>query len=401
MHTSDVVVVDAGPTGLMLANELALAGAEVSVLERRPGEPKITRVFAVHARTLELFDARGLAEDVLRRGIPELMVPQSGTEQVLQAHTEGLGVETQRGVVVVGVERDEDGVTIALADGQTLRAGYLVGCDGAHSAVRKSLGVDFVGEQYQNAYPVGRRAPLASARPADLRPGQCAECGDRKPFGDNLFRALTWDRSREQAPLDEPVTLDEMRNAFGRIAGEDLGMSDMRWSSRFLSERRRAGHYRVGRLFLASDAAHVHSPLGGQGMNTGIGDAMNLGWKLGAAARGAAPPGLLDSYEQECHPVGEQVLAFTDAFNRLVFDHNLARKALQQLIVRAIKDFGVAGDCWPNESAGSASTTVGTPAMNIAWWVAECRMWTAQAPGSTNCCAVRGLCLLQRLIWTA
>ena len=114
--------------------------------------------------------------------------------------------------------------------------------------------------------------------------------------------AIGWDRLREQAPLSEPVTLEEIRDSFGRIAGHDFGMTEMRWSSRFLSERRQARHYRKGRVFLAGDAAHVHSPLGGQGMNTGIGDAMNLGWKLGAAVAGSAPPWLLDSYETDRLP---------------------------------------------------------------------------------------------------
>ena len=164
------------------------------------------------------------------------------------------------------------------------------------------------------------------------------------PFGDGWFRAIAWDRLREQAPLSEPVTVDEMRDAFGRIAGEDFGMSDMRWSSRFLSERRQARHYRAGRVFLAGDAAHVHSPLGGQGMNTGIGDAMNLGWKLAATVRGSAPPWLLDSYERERHPVGASVLKLTDAFNQLVLGRSAMRRALRRVVIRSIFGFRAAGE---------------------------------------------------------
>jgi FAD binding domain len=141
-------------------------------------------------------------------------------------------------------------------------------------------------------------------------------------------------------PLDEPVTPAEMRDAFVRIVGEELGMCDQRWSSRFLSERRQARRYQVGRVFLAGDAAHVHSTLGGQGMNTGIQDAINLGWKLVAAVRGSAPPWLLDSYQTERHHVGAQVLRLTDGFNQLVLGRSAVRRAAQRGVVQAIFRFG-------------------------------------------------------------
>jgi len=156
------------------------------------------------------------------------------------------------------------------------------------------------------------------------------------PFGDGWFRAIAWDRLREQAPLREPVTLQEIRDSFHRIAGHDYGMTEMRWSSRFLSERRQARHYRRGRVFLAGDAAHVHSPLGGQGMNTGIGDAMNLGWKLAAAVRGSAPPWLLDSYQAERHPVGAGVLRLTDTFNQLVLSNSTPRRLLRSAVLGTV-----------------------------------------------------------------
>jgi hypothetical protein len=159
------------------------------------------------------------------------------------------------------------------------------------------------------------------------------------PFGDGWFRAIAWDRLREQVPLEVPLPVEEMRDAFGRIAGTDFGMCEQRWSSRFLSERRQARRYRVGRVFLAGDAAHVHSPLGGQGMNTGIQDAMNLGWKLAAAIHGRAPSWLLGSYEQERHRVGAQVLALTDGFNRLVLGRSALRRAAQTRVVRLLLHF--------------------------------------------------------------
>jgi hypothetical protein len=160
------------------------------------------------------------------------------------------------------------------------------------------------------------------------------------PFGGGWFRAIAWDRGRERVPLDVPLPMDEMRAAFERIAGTDFGMCEQRWSSRFLSERRQAREYRVGRVFLAGDAAHVHSPLGGQGMNTGMQDAMNLGWKLAAAVRDRAPSGLLDTYHVERHRVGAQVLAMTDGFNRLVDGSSAIRRAMQARVVRLLLWFG-------------------------------------------------------------
>jgi 2-polyprenyl-6-methoxyphenol hydroxylase-like FAD-dependent oxidoreductase len=359
MTDSDVIVVGAGPTGLMLACELAMRGIAVRLLERRAETPNITRAFAVHARTLELLDSRGMAEELLLRGVPIyevapapgavldltkldsrypmlLIAPQSATERVLEARAVQLGAQFSWGVEVVGLTQDADGVTVDLGDGTTLRTKFVVGCDGAHSAVRRLVGVDFVGSQYET------HILLADVKmPNPPEEGLFARTSAEGivlvvPFGDGWFRAIAWDRMREQAPLDEPVTEAEIRSAFARIAGEDFGMAEMRWSSRFLSERRQARRYRVDRVFLAGDAAHVHSPLGGQGMNTGIGDAMNLGWKLAEAVRGTAPAGLLDSYQAERHPVGTRVLRLTDAFNKLVLGTSALRRAFRRVAVTAI-----------------------------------------------------------------
>ncbi len=363
MDAADVIVVGAGPTGLTLACELAMRGVDVLLIDQRSGIPNITRAFAVHARTLELLDARGLADELLAGGLPVdrlapvpgaaldlrelrsrypmvLMAPQSLTERVLSARAAQLGVQIRYGAEVVGMSQGDRGVTVRLADGTELSADYIVGCDGAHSAVRELSGIDFTGKQYAT------HILLADVRLADPpADGLSAHnSGDGVvllvPFGDGWFRAIAWDRTREHVPLTEPVTLPEMRSAFLRIAKTDFGMAQMRWSSRFLSERRQAGRYRVDRVFIAGDAAHVHSPLGGQGMNTGIQDAMNLGWKLAAAVGGSAPDWLLDTYQTERHRVGANVLKLTDAFNQLVLGRSLVRRAIRRVAITALLRFG-------------------------------------------------------------
>jgi 2-polyprenyl-6-methoxyphenol hydroxylase-like FAD-dependent oxidoreductase len=265
-----------------------------------------------------------------------LVVPQSGTEQVLAARVDALGVPVVRGAQVVGLISDDDGVKVRDAAGTEIRTKFVVGCDGAHSSVRRLVGIDFTGKQYETHILLAD-VHLTRA-PDDTLTGVTNERGAALliPFGDGWFRAIAWDRLREQAPLKEPVTQEEIRDSFDRIAGEDYGMADMRWSSRFLSERKQAQRYRDGRVFIAGDAAHVHSPLGGQGMNTGLADAMNLGWKLAAAIRGTAPGWLLDSYESERLPVGAQVLRLTDAFNQLVLGRTKAQRLVQTVAIGTI-----------------------------------------------------------------
>ncbi len=360
----EVIVVGAGPTGLMLASELAMRGVAVRLLEERRDIPNITRAFGVHARTLELLDARGLADEIVQRGLPVtrvapapgavldleqipsrypmvLMAPQSLTERVLTGRAGEMGVNIRYGAEVVGLEQDRDGVSVRLADGTSERARYVVGCDGARSTVRRLLRIEFAGKQYQTHILLAdvqlSHPPTNGLSAATSRDGVVLLV----PFGDGWFRAIAWDRTREQVPLSEPVTLDEIRDAFLRIGHTDFGMGEMRWSSRFLSERRQAERYRVGRCFIAGDAAHVHSPLGAQGMNTGIQDAMNLGWKLAAAVRGTAPDWLLDSYQTERHAVGADVLKLTDAFNQLVLGRSLLRRALRRVVITVLLNVGL------------------------------------------------------------
>jgi 2-polyprenyl-6-methoxyphenol hydroxylase-like FAD-dependent oxidoreductase len=370
MTETDVLVVGAGPTGLMLACELALAGVRVRVLERRVEEPNITRAFGVHARTLELLDARGLADDLLARGasvegvapvpgraleLPALVhtrfpmiliVAQSGTEKLLAERAKQLGVEVVTGAKLMGLRQSESNgepgveLDVEQAGGtRTERARFAVGCDGAHSTVRQLLGVDFVGAQYQTHIMLadvrfGAEVPngLFGRNNAD---GAVANI----PYGDGSHRVVVWDRRRETVPLDQPVTGAEIRDALRRIGGNDYEMGEPSWTSRFLSERRQARTYRVGHVFLAGDAAHVHSPLGAQGMNTGIQDAFNLGWKLAAVLHGWGPAWLLDSYQRERHPVGRSVLALTDLFNRLVLGRSRLGRELRNLAIRTVLRF--------------------------------------------------------------
>src|SRR5690348_13453350 len=363
MENADVLVVGAGPTGLMLACELATAGVHVRLLERRAEQSNLTRAFAVHARTLELLDARGLADDLVPRGVPVrsiapvpgltvnldelptrypmiLITPQSGTEHLLEERAKALGVEIVRGAHVTMMKQNDSGVAVETQDGQTYRASYVVGCDGAHSAVRGLAGIGFAGKQYQT------HIMLADVRmPDPPEEAMFARNNDDGvvivvPFGDGWFRAIAWDLTRAEVPLSEPLPLAEIRDTFRRIAGTDFGMSDMRWSTRFLSERRQAEKYRVGRVFLAGDAAHIHTPIGGQGMNTGIQDAMNLGWKLAAAVHGWAPSWLLDSYSAERHPVGAKMLAMTDALHQVVLANATWQRRLREILTRNVMRFG-------------------------------------------------------------
>ncbi|MFI8257122.1 FAD-dependent oxidoreductase [Streptomyces filamentosus] len=357
---TDVLVVGAGPTGLLLAGDLAAAGLDVTLVERRPaGRSSLTRAFGVHARTLELLDSRGLADALEATGTPLtrmrlfgrlsldlgrlpsrfdhlLITPQYEVERLLEERAAAAGVTFRHGTALRALRQDADGVTAELTGPDqtplTLRARHLVGTDGHRSTVRTALGLPFPGTS------VIRSIVLADVRLAD-EPAETltvSGSGDTfvflAPFGDGWYRVMGWDRTR-QVPDDEPVGLDEVRDLARRALGTDHGMHDPRWLSRFHSDERQVPAYRVGRVFLAGDAAHVHSPAGGQGMNTGLQDAANLSWKLVAVHRGEAPDpeALLDSYQTERHPVGATVLRTSGALVRLAMARTPAARALRAL----------------------------------------------------------------------
>jgi 2-polyprenyl-6-methoxyphenol hydroxylase-like FAD-dependent oxidoreductase len=339
----EVLIVGAGPTGLLLAGDLAAAGVAVTVLERRAQESELSRAFAVHARTLEALDSRGLADELIATGhtvsriglfdpvdldlsrlpsrFPFLLVtPQHHTERLLERRARELGVHINGGSEVTGVRQDADRVEldVRMADGsvQVRRGSYAVGADGVHSAVRRALGLPFPGRS------VLRSVMLADVRladpPADILRANASKEGFAfiAPFGDGWFRIIAWNRE-DQVPDSEPVGLEEVRGVTRQALGTDFGMHDPRWMSRFHNDERQVPRYRSGRVFLAGDAAHVHSPAGGQGMNTRMQDAANLGWKLAAVVRGWADDALLDTYHAERYPVGRRVVRMSHGLLRV------------------------------------------------------------------------------------
>jgi 2-polyprenyl-6-methoxyphenol hydroxylase-like FAD-dependent oxidoreductase len=350
---TDVVIVGAGPTGLLLAGDLAAAGVDTTVLEKRAGGSTITRAFALHARTLEMLDARGLADEVIATGqqvrglrlfgrlnldlsgLPSrfpyvLATPQFNTERALHGRAVGAGARILRDSEVIGLRQNADEVEVRTGS-ETYRARYVVGADGVHSRVRHALGVDFPGQAIVQSLMLAD-VRLTHAPDEVLSIDAADDCfAFVAPFGDGWYRVFAWDRRNPQ-PDSAPVDLDEIRAVTRRALGTDFGMHDPRWMSRFHCDERQVPRYRVGRVFLAGDAAHVHTPAGGQGMNTGIQDAANLSWKVAAALRGGAAAALLDTYHDERHPVGHMVLRSSGALIRLVMIQSAAARAVRNTI---------------------------------------------------------------------
>jgi 2-polyprenyl-6-methoxyphenol hydroxylase-like FAD-dependent oxidoreductase len=334
---ADVIVVGAGPTGLLLAGDLAEAGARVMVLERRAEESNLTRAFAVHARTMEQLRIRGIDRELAATGTTVstlnlfgtvnadlsgldsefnsvLITPQSQTERVLAARAHRLGARILHGSEVTGLTQDEHRVRVTTPDA-VHTARYVVGADGVHSAVRRAIGLPYPGRS------VIKSIMLADVRMSTPPPNVLTVngVGDAfafiAPFGDGWYRIFAWNR-RNQVDDHAPLELAEIQETTRRALGTDFGMHDPRFLSRFHSDERQVPRYRIGRVFLAGDAAHCHSPAGGQGMNTGLQDAANLGWKLAAALAGWGGQDLLDSYHDERHPVGKAVLRSSGALVR-------------------------------------------------------------------------------------
>ncbi|WHM40075.1 FAD-dependent monooxygenase [Streptomyces sp. BPTC-684] len=339
---TEVLVVGAGPTGLLLAAELALAGVRTDVVECRTRPQQDSRALNLHPRSLELLDQRGLADRFLAVGrtVPgwqfaatlrtpldfsalasphphALLLAQSHTEALLEERARELGARIHRGHEATAVRQKDDSVEVDLRGptGPTsVRAAYAAGCDGARSIVRRAAGIAFPGTDESFTAMVG---DFATADHADLdRARRHGVLIARLEPG--LTRFVVMDPERIRVPSTTPVTPDEFRTALLRVCGTDCGIGRPTWLSRFGNATRLAEHYRSGRLLLAGDAAHIHFPVGAQGLNTGLQDAMNLGWKLAAHIRGWAAPGLLDTYHAERHPVGRAVTERTEAQTLLV-----------------------------------------------------------------------------------
>jgi 3-(3-hydroxy-phenyl)propionate hydroxylase len=333
---TQVVVAGGGPTGLMLAGELRLAGVDVIVLERDAQRSGESRAYGIQARTAEVFDQRGILDrfagkvhgngdfvhfsglfmqigDYPTRHPYVMGIPQSEIEPVLEEWALGLGATIVRSREVVGLKSDDEGVDVQVGD-EWIRAEYVVGCDGGRSAIRKLAGIGFPGTPPTLAAVQGIVKLDNPPAGRIWGPEGRTDTGNFivAPFtdGQHMLMVTEYDKVVER---DVPATFEDLREVCIRVAGHDFGMHSPAWISRYADAARQAETYRAGRVLLAGDAAHVHYPAGGQGLNLGIQDAVNVAWKLAAVVRGQAPEGLLDTYHAERFPYAERVLEATRA----------------------------------------------------------------------------------------
>jgi len=348
----DVVIVGAGPVGLWLAGELRLGGASVTVLETRGERDPNSKALTVHPRTIEIFDCRGIAAPFLAEGLripnghfgglPDRMdfaalgtpypftlaLPQARTEELLEARADRMGATIRRGCEVVGLA----GAGVELADGTVVEARYVVGCDGTRSTVRAAAGIDFSGT---DATTWGWLGDVVLDVPPERGFASFAGAAGGLmvvPLPGGIHRLVGGDPGTDRPEWPGEFTLDELRATVRRIAGTDFGMRDPVWLSRFGNATRQAAAYRRGTVLLAGDAAHMHFPTGGVGMNVGIQDAHNLGWKLAAVVTGHADETLLDTYHEERHPVGADLLEHTRAQTALITAYTPEGRALRAVL---------------------------------------------------------------------
>jgi 2-polyprenyl-6-methoxyphenol hydroxylase-like FAD-dependent oxidoreductase len=384
--TLDVLVIGAGPTGLALAAQLSAFGISFRIVDRSLDRAHESRAAAVQARTLELLQPYDLADALVARGNPSAMlqlhfgggrtgevrlgdfgaadtrfpfilfVSQAETEALLGEHLAARGVTIERGVELTQFAADSDGVDVVLRDRagaeERVRARWLVGCDGAHSAVRKLAGIPFEGDAYLQDFMLGDVEADAAPGAPPLRRDTVHSFPGR--FGTAMIfplgRPATWRviamstrdvsvrtsvSSVDEKPIVTELQLGELQSVVDGATDGAVRLRDPAWLAHFRLHHRQAAHYRAGRAFLAGDAAHIHSPVGAQGMNTGVQDAWNLGWKLALVARGAAHERLLDTYEAERWPVGRALLRYTDRIFG-VFTRAMSSNALMAWVRRSV-----------------------------------------------------------------
>ena len=316
----------------MLAGELALARVDVAIVERRANQDlEGSRAGGLHSRTIEVLDQRGIADRFLSQGkamqvgtfatVPldisdfptrhnyGLALWQDRIERILAAWVDELAVPIYREREVTGFAQDDTGVDVELSDGRSLRAQYLVGCDGGRSLIRKKAGIDFPGWDPSISYLIAE-VEMTGEPEWGIRRDDKGVNGLGKLEDGKRVRVVLIEQQVRQG--DEP-TLDDLREALIAVYGTDYGVHNVTWLSRFTDTTRQAASYRAQRVLLAGDAAHVHSPAGGQGLNIGVQDAVNLGWKLAQVVNGTSPESLLDTYQAERHPIGARVLKSTMA----------------------------------------------------------------------------------------
>ncbi|MEU0534669.1 FAD-dependent monooxygenase [Amycolatopsis tolypomycina] len=379
MSDPDVLVAGAGPAGLLLAAELALAGVRTTIVERLPERPPYCRGFNLNSRSLDLLARRGLAEGLVAEGhrvpiapvtgLPDpllldgtatdhpfsLGIPQTRVEEVLEARARELGVEILHGHELRSFRQDGDGVTASIHNGLDIRARYLVGCDGGRSTVRKQAGIEFPGVD-------ARWYALLGDVECELPYGPSAGPDGRSVFvipRPGYVRIVV----REDDPpsdKDTPVTLERLQEQVDTALGRHVELRAPRWLTRFGNAARLAARYREGRVLLAGDAAHIHPPAGAIGVNVALDDAFNLGWKLAATVHGTAPDGLLDTYHDERHTAGTRILANTQAqvaleeagaepwadLMRRVAAHPAGNRALAEIITGLDACYEPGGHAW-------------------------------------------------------
>ena len=357
---TQALVIGAGPTGLTLASELARHGVAVRIIEQNAGPSIHSKALIVQPRTLEVFYAMGIDEAVAAEAQPAfgmkahledkdipmiqfgevdgpyarpLFLRQSQTERLLATRLGEQGVKIEWNTALREFESNGEGVDVTLSTGEQLRVAYLLGCDGAHSVVRKHLQVSFEGSTYENDF-LQVDCKVRWKQPDDIGHGYFTDDGAIicLPLGKGTFRFIMIRRERPEHAPDEPK-LEEFQKAVSAVVPGGVELYDPEWLIRFRLHERIAAKYRVGRVFLLGDAAHIHTPAGGQGMNTGIQDAQNLAWKLGMVLGGHAKDRLLDSYHAERHPIAADILRFTDLAFRTGLGSNALVRTLRPLLL--------------------------------------------------------------------